>query len=139
MQSQNTGLLVIYIVGMLAVAVAVAFYVLSRMGRKKEVYGARTAVDSEDYYTRYFSESGVEYETVKGVLESLNSSTSLDFSRVDPDEPFSRRISELLNPEDWVDLEFEIEEKFKLDVAELQPFETVRQLIHSVAILEKNE
>ena len=139
MPSQQTGILIIFFLGMLAVAVAVAAYVISRRRLRTQIYGGRKSIGPDEFVDRYFDQSSIERETVTVVLNALRSGTPLDFSRVNPDEPLDERINELLTVDDWEDVQWEIEEELGVSLSGMTPITSIRQLISAVRAIRSHE
>lgn len=136
MSVQDVGRVVLCSAAVLAVAGACVAYFISQRRLRSRLYGDRPTTTAEEYYLKYFAESGLDKEVVVKIVEILNRETRLDFTRIHPDQQFGSPFGDWLGGDDWMDIGWSIEEEFSIKLPDDQfDLTTPRQFIQQVAPL----
>lgn len=136
----------LFIIAAIALFIMFAKFEAWRRARKIEaVFGGRDALDSEQFYERYFKQKGVPLEVVSGVKCILAEQLSADMSRITDADDFSKNLKFFWDFDSLADVEIvcALEDVFNIKITddEARRSRTVSDIVFLVhaKILEISE
>jgi acyl carrier protein len=130
--------LIVVFTALILVSTAYVAYLASQRNIKRrvldELYEDRVLIDSNEYYSMYFTDTDVPQDLIKQILETLNyEEPNVEFTRISPDKDFLKELSKI----DFFDLSdafISLEQKFDLKFSpqDYESFISLRQIAHTI-------
>lgn len=115
------------------------FGLLEGRSKKKKiesVFAGRPQRTAADFYTSFFTESGIPEEIVSGVREVLEEILGADLSRINDSDDFSKNLAFFWDFDSMADVEIvcDLEERFSIKITDEEAVatHTVRDIVELV-------
>jgi acyl carrier protein len=85
-------------------------------------FKGRASLSDEEFFARYYSESGISKDTVNGVRQVLGDELQVDISRVIPADSFAGNLHFLLDSDSMADIAIvqALEKRFSITISDLE-------------------
>ena len=112
------------------------FFEKRRVNREFEnTFRGRRSLSDDDFYAKFYQDSGISREIVTGVREVLAYELQVDVTRMIPDDDFSCNLRFLLDSDSMVDVELVegMERRFGIAISDKEAEDT--KTIHDIITL----